>query len=342
MNRHAAPPWRLEVVAVMQSCRDKAEHEESKMRAAVVTTFTADYELGHLTAPVNRAYAERHNYEFICRVEPPVQDWSRIARHPTWCKVALLLELLRSALADSPSARLTHILWVDADAVVLAQHVPIEDLWINLPPSIQLLIGEDVTPTCLVNAGVMCVKVSEWSLQLWSDVWMSSASVRFHRCTYHEQSALLEQLLARGEGLDSVAGRGKQPTPFHSYRGGHMARRVFCHVCVLPRHLLNTNHGDLRERHGGKSDQDNTWRCEYVFHAAGRPTLARGGPPGPMTTWRPSKADALAAMIARAGLEVPQIPAALRSCAAFVGLHAADAAEATGAKRLRWPGRIMN
>ena len=49
-----------------------------------------------------------------------------------------------------------------------------------MPATIELLIGEDVTSCCLVNAGVFCVRVSEWSLQLWRDVWASAASRKFH------------------------------------------------------------------------------------------------------------------------------------------------------------------
>lgn len=283
--------------------------EHLEVRAVVVTAFTENYAFGHLTAPVNRAYAVRHGYEFVCRVTPQY-DWTLPGtRHPTWDKVALILEQLHRALHGGPEAACTHILWVDADAVILGQHLSVRDLWRCLPPSVDLIIGEDVTPTCLVNAGVLCIRVSEWSLKLWSDVWQSEASERFHRRSYHEQSALLEQLRRRAEGLDAV-------TPFHSYRGGPIGCKLFEHVCVCPRHALNTNHGDLREpwRSDGvatkaamgiaadAAESSLEWRCDFVFHAAGKPTLARCGPGGVLTHWRPSKMAALEAMVAHAGL----------------------------------------
>jgi hypothetical protein len=90
------------------------------------------------------------------------------------------------------------------------------------------------------------------------------------------QSALLKQLVARGEGLNHV------PLPFHSYCGGPKLK-LFPHVAVLPRHAINTNRGDVRQRTPVSSSGDDeeggdlTYRCDFVFHAAGRPVLMRDG-----------------------------------------------------------------
>ena len=205
-------------------------HAASKRvaHATVFTAFTSDYELGHLTLPYNRQYADRHGYDFVARIRPPF-DWSLPGeRHPSWDKVAILLELLDEHL-DSPQhgKSATHILWVDADAVVIHQELSIDDLWADLPNSCELLLGEDVAPACLLNAGVFIVRVSEWSRQLWREVWGCQAAVRFHKRLYWEQSVLISVLIECGEGLERVK-------PFHSYRGGPELK-VFDHVCVLPR-----------------------------------------------------------------------------------------------------------
>ena len=158
-------------------------------RAIVLTAFTSNYELGHLTVPHNRAYAELHGYEFVCRIRPQY-DWNAPGeRHPSWDKVSILLELLDGLLDDAndDANAATHILWVDADAVVVNQQTSLDDLWRELPPSCELLLGEDVGPTCLVNAGVFAVRVSEWSRQLWREVWSCSAAARFHTRLYWEQ-----------------------------------------------------------------------------------------------------------------------------------------------------------
>ena len=126
------------------------------MRAAVITSFTCDYSLGHLTSPFNKKYAETHGYDFVCRIMPPWDVSDQSIRHPTWDKVALLVELLSSLLrgeATSCAADTTHLLWVDADAVIVNHAVDLDAFWARLPSSVELLIGEDVTPTCLVNAG---------------------------------------------------------------------------------------------------------------------------------------------------------------------------------------------
>lgn len=328
------------------------------MHVAVLSAYTSDYSLGRLTEPVNRQYAERHGYDFHCVVHPPVGD--RPERHPTWNKVALITELLGMLLRGRGDAMpiaesTTHLLWVDADAVVLQHDVTVESLWAGLPDSIELLIGEDVTPACPINAGVLCVRVSEWSLALWRDVWSSPRSQKFYNRTYHEQSALLRQLAYRGEGLDFAS---KQP--FHSYAGGRAAPKVFPHVCVLPRHAFNTNHCDLR-RTPAASDRRIEDACHFIFHAAGQPCLRCIGPSGVSNAWKPTKPVALLAALAHVGLH-SQHEAADRGAALPEGLARSVAtpslaATATGSGitqsrphsssrrpsfRAKYPGRIMN
>ena len=276
-------------------------------------SYTADYELGRLCEPINRAYADRHGYAFFSRVYPPCNRQEPESRHPTWNKVALLNEILFGLLHSSNATPplvphdTTHLLWVDADAVVVHQDVRVEDLWAELPPSIELLIGEDVTPCCLINAGVWSVRVSEWSEALWYDVFSSKASNKFHNCRYHEQSALLKQLERRGEGLNSVR------QPFHSYCGGRSTPKLFPHVCVLPRRTFNTNRADLRASAkepglcptGSGSAVHDADQCDFVFHAAGHPILQCIGEAGTAVTWKPSKPDAIRAVLAHAGLILP-------------------------------------
>jgi len=260
-------------------------------RGLVFTAFTSDYTLGHLTMPHNRRYAECHGYGFDCRIREPY-DWSTPGqRHPSWDKVAILLELLDEIL-DGPAtaSAATHILWVDGDAVVVRQEVSLDDLWRDLPASCELLLGEDVGPTCLINAGVFCVRVSEYSRQLWREVWSCDYAVKFHTKLYWEQSVLQKVLSQRGEGLDRVE-------PFHSYMGGPPGLKIFPHVCVLPRHAFNTNRAEVRR---ARAD-DNSHRCDFIFHAAGHPTIIISAG----NTWRPSKQQALRAMLVQSGLLEP-------------------------------------
>ena len=258
-------------------------------RVALFTSYTADYQIGHVASRVNRAYCERHGYEWLCRVQPP--STRHPLRHPTWDKVSLLIELLSSLLdgtSASCDAGTTHLLWIDGDAVVLRHERRVEEILALAPPTAELVVGEDVTQCCLVNAGVLLVRVSEWSLALWRDVWEAPSSEKFHNARFHEQSSLLKQLNARHEGLGRVK-------PFHSFLGGPAGPKVFPHVCVLPRHALNTNRGDLRR--GAPAEPAPDDRCDFIFHACGVPHVFTDE--GKCK----SKIVALRAMLRSAGLE---------------------------------------
>ena len=90
---------------------------------------------------------------------------------------------------------------------------------------------------CLVNAGVMLVRVSEWSKQLWPEVWECN---KYDNVTFYEQSALLQRLRAKREGLEMTSDRENQP--FHSYLpGSFKGTKHFAHVSVLTHLELNTN-----------------------------------------------------------------------------------------------------
>ena len=51
---------------------------------------------------------------------------------------------------------------------------------------------------CLINAGVMLIRVSEWSRTLWQEVWDCN---KYDDVTFYEQSALIRRLRAKREGL---------------------------------------------------------------------------------------------------------------------------------------------
>eukprot|EP00965_Chrysotila_dentata_P217528 6190051-Pleurochrysis_carterae.AAC.1 len=101
-------------------------------------------------------------------------------------------------LARTLPVSTTHLLWIDADAVVLRQERRIEELLGQYGKSAcgaaDLLIGEDLTPACLVNAGVLLIRVSQWSRELWADVWDGPSSKKFYQRHFHEQSVLMKQV----------------------------------------------------------------------------------------------------------------------------------------------------
>ena len=81
----------------------------------------------------------------------------------------------------------------------------------------------------------MLVRVSQWSKELWQEVWDCN---KYDSVTFYEQSALIRRLRARREGLEML----EENCPFHSYLpGGPKGVKLFAHVAVLPHMELNTN-----------------------------------------------------------------------------------------------------
>lgn len=261
-------------------------------RITVCTAYTTNYALGRLCEDVNRRYCERHGYRFISETLSAQHMQAAIDPRTcfSWYKVLMLSRLLEEEmlLGDSQEG---YILWIDADAVFVRHDRTIESV-IGLGPGVDLIVGEDLSAACQINAGVLLVRSSMWSHTLLKDMWARKS--RFQRARYFEQSELLKQLSLRNEGLELVE-------PFHSYRRGPAVKR-FPHVLVLPREEFNSNRGvilptahaagaptakDDPELAASTGEQDvgatEEWRsekeragrvddCRFIFHAV-RQTL---------------------------------------------------------------------
>jgi hypothetical protein len=169
-------------------------------------------------------------------------------------KVLLIRRLLEEALAGGQGVE--WIMWIDADAVVIDPSIRVIETLIapreaarraltagtatsptpllKALSSLELVIGEDITPTMPVNMGVALVRVSEWSRRLWDDVWMRS---RYFARPYYEQAALVKCLEKRWQGLSEWP----RSIPFHSYLPGYPGGdKHFPNVCVLPHLDINS------------------------------------------------------------------------------------------------------
>ena len=62
-----------------------------------------------------------------------------------------------------------YLVWVDADAVFVDHQATLEEVVLEGKDK-DLIIGEDMHVGNLVNCGIILVKVSQWSLQLWRQV----------------------------------------------------------------------------------------------------------------------------------------------------------------------------
>lgn len=199
----------------------------------ICTAYSTDYSIGSLCERVNYAYAKAHDYEFLS-VVLPMDEISSIIHpkaHATWFKIHIILKVLEDINALRAKG-IQYIMWIDADAVIVNHEISLSAL-VQRGGHRELIIAEDMTPCCLINAGVFLLRVSDWSRSLLEDVWSCN---RFDSVFFFEQSALIKCLRSRGEGLEHVE-------PFHSYRQEHERKEplLFARVAVLPHKEMNSN-----------------------------------------------------------------------------------------------------
>ncbi|CAJ1365804.1 unnamed protein product [Effrenium voratum] len=142
----------------------------------------------------------------------------------TWYKVLML----RRVMAEGQHS---HVLWVDADAVVIDQAKTL-DSFIQEAEGRDLIIQEDLSAECRVNCGVMILRRSKWSSCLLRLLWEGNLSRRHHCKPYYEQSALVRLLIEAGELESRPQQRLQRPA-------------LSPKVCILPQRRLQTNR--LRE-----------------------------------------------------------------------------------------------
>lgn len=219
-------------------------------KMTVISAYSDNYTIGKLCAHINRLYCGTHGYEFLCHVLPQVDMEAVIAprTHCTWYKVKLIIDILTAKLSDTSLSNTgtdatsgddcvekgcEYLFWIDSDAIFV-DHSKSAESFVERGRGKDLIMAEDMSPCCLLNAGVMLIKVSTWSLNLWTDVW--TCSQYFDR-PFYEQAALLKCLKLRKEGLYLFE-------PFHTYLpGATPGDKFFPHVAVFPHIDFNTNRG---------------------------------------------------------------------------------------------------
>ena len=227
----------------------------------ILMAFSSDYLVGHLCRAVNADWAALHGFSFACDVKPRQEMLDSITPREacTWYKVSMINRFLQDPTVCKEHGH--YLVWLDADAVVLNQSTTVSDL-VNAAEGKPLIIGEDLSPCCLLNAGVMIIEVCDWSRNFFHEVWASELAVKYHNRNFHEQSTLI-RLLQRTEQDAEVL----KAEPFHSYRGGPR-RKATEHVCIMPRDSFNTNEG-WKGRMANKNDLELHPRIPFVFHSVG-------------------------------------------------------------------------
>lgn len=245
---------------------DDAKFQDNNYNILVFTAFSEDYSIGYICEYVNALYCGRHNYIFKSFVKPykDILDEISPKTHCTWYKVYLINHLLKDTEFLSAN-NIRYIMWIDGDALFINHDISLQSI-IKEGRFRDLIVSEDMNPCCLINAGVLIIRVCEWSCSLWRDVWDCK---NYDNVFFYEQSALLKVLKARREGLDRVK-------PFHSYLGTKTKKgkarssalsvdavapiKFFAHVSVFNHLLLNTNRGWKISRKGRNIHQERAKR----------------------------------------------------------------------------------
>ncbi|RHY33733.1 hypothetical protein DYB32_001459 [Aphanomyces invadans] len=236
---------------------------------AMFTAYTTDYSVGYACDTVNRMYAARHGYEFHSDVLPYDAMMGAISPRQFcgWYKV-LMIQRFLADMDELRRRQIGYLMWIDADAVVVNQAYQVERL-LQRSGYRDLIISEDVNPCCLINTGVLLIRVSEWSRSLWSDVW---AARKYFDVFFYEQSALMRCLKMRLEGLDAIQ-------PFHSFvKHGPRGDKLFPHTMVTCHLDLNSNRcrgltvhisNENRTIDTSHERDEEHEMARFIFHCAG-------------------------------------------------------------------------
>lgn len=239
---------------------DRADRDDHG-QTLIFTAYSADYTIGALCEHVNRRYASRHGYLFTSVVDTYESMMTEIQPRQFlgWYKILMLQRFLCDPIQrhELEEKQVKWLMWIDADAIFINHDQRVEDI-IAMGSGRELILGEDSSKCCLLNTGVLLIRLSDWARDLFNLVWEQR---KYYDTFFYEQSALIKCLKHRHEGLEAVV-------PFHSYlKDGPQGAKLFPHVCVLPMHEINSNRCTLDEE---DLCTDAQRECRYIFHAIGR------------------------------------------------------------------------
>jgi hypothetical protein len=167
------------------------------------------------------SYAEKYNYAVII-YDTPFNDQVSMC----WNKIATIIENLKNY---------KYLVWIDADAIIINNSIKIES-FIEKYPNYDLYLCEDiiVQKEC-INSGVMIIKNTNWTNELFNRVWNSPFP---H--VHNDQNVIYYEI------VKDLYPHSKPNLKFSSYCG----KITHPKVKILPEnafntHILNYNKGDF-------------------------------------------------------------------------------------------------
>ncbi len=143
--------------------------------------------LKKLIAYNRQTYANKWNYTIFSGNEDvfPAQTF---IEPRAWLKAAYFYQLLTS----TQTRDVDWLLWVDCDALITRFDLSVDDVLSDLKTTSQhhVVVAED--PHTEFNSGVMLVRNSDWSRELWGHALQKASNVSVREHKWWEQQALLE------------------------------------------------------------------------------------------------------------------------------------------------------
>ena len=163
----------------------------------VCTAYSDNYTIGQLCSAINKEYCAVHGYEFVEDTQTYDEMLKRVAPKTFcgWYKIYQLLRLVESRLSEPCSNLVEYLVWIDADAVVINRSITLESL-VREAEWKDLIIAKDSNASCLLNSGVMLLRVCEWSRELLLEV---NQVQKYYHKHFFEQSAIEKVLKKRQE-----------------------------------------------------------------------------------------------------------------------------------------------
>lgn len=143
--------------------------------------------LKKLIAYNRQAYANKWGYKIFSGNEDnfPLQTF---VDPPAWLKAAYFYQLLTSVQAQD----IEWFLWIDCDALITRFDLSVDHVLqdLSLRPFHDIVVAQD--PHTEFNSGVMFVRNSEWSRDLWKRTLQQAKDITIREHKWWEQQALLE------------------------------------------------------------------------------------------------------------------------------------------------------
>ena len=140
-----------------------------------------------LIAYNRQTYADKWGYTIFSGDEEvfPMQTF---VNPLAWLKAAYLYQLLSGVQARD----IEWFLWMDCDALITRFDLNVDDLLLdlNVRPEHHVVVAQD--PHAEFKSGVMFVRSSEWSRDLWKRTLQKASNVSIREHIWWEQQALLE------------------------------------------------------------------------------------------------------------------------------------------------------